>query len=117
MVGLRDGVSEAGSPHPLWRGRNQPAGGLSTHARSGEDGRGNEVKALSVPPWTLTWWWRREGEAWEATSCWSEEKAGLVGVWCEHRTADKSLDQGIVRGSAGRPPNRLAQGRTCLAKS
>ena len=50
VVGLRDGVSEAGSPHPLWRGRNQPAGGLSTHAGSGEDGGGNEVKALSYLP-------------------------------------------------------------------
>lgn len=39
-------------------------------------------------------------------------KAGLVGVWREHRTTDKSLDQWIVKGSAGRPPNRLAQSRT-----
>ena len=40
----------SGEPHPLWRGRNQPAGGLSTHASSGEDGGGNEVKALSYLP-------------------------------------------------------------------
>ena len=57
------------------------------------------------------------GEAWEAKSCRKEEKAGLVGMRCEHKTTDKSLDQRMVRGSAGRPPNRLAQGRTCLANS